>query len=144
MTGDPVRIKPLLECKKCLICFHYYRTWRWGWMNILLIVCLQLSDRRCVEVEGMVMGSKEIDSCDSVMLRALWPTFTQHITAGSRRAAEVVSLAALSLLLTDWQLRQLITLHLPCVFTLSSDSCSASRAVLNKNLLKLFWMYVSY
>lgn len=64
--------------------------------NVFAVV----SSCRCVEVEGMV-----ILSCDTVMLRAprrrLWPTFTQHITAGSRRAAEVVSLAALSLLLTD-------------------------------------------
>lgn len=65
MTGDPVRIKPLLEWKKWLIYFHYYRTWRWGWMNISLIMCLQL----WVVVEVMV--SKEIHSCDTVMLRAL-------------------------------------------------------------------------
>lgn len=62
--------------------------------NVLAVV----SSCRCVEV-------MEIHSCDTVMLRAprrrLWPAFTQHITAGSRRAAEVVSLAALSLLLTD-------------------------------------------
>lgn len=66
-------------------------------VNVFAVV----SSCRCVEV----MVSKEIHSCDTVMLRAprrrLWPTFTQHITAGSRRAAEVVSLAALSLLLTD-------------------------------------------
>lgn len=75
-------------------------------VSSLYVVSSKLTTVQCRSRRPGV--NEEIHSCDIVMLRAprassglAWPRFTQHITARSRRGAEVVSLAALSLLQTD-------------------------------------------
>lgn len=74
-------------------------------VSSLYVVSSKLTTVQCRS--GRPGVNEEIHSCDIVMLRApraasglAWPR-SQHITARSRRGAEVVSLAALSLLLTD-------------------------------------------